>query len=285
MKNSDLKRFFENDASNNDDGFARLNGNGAVNAPVASNKIDTGNTADGKLMAANGQGGVKFVDDNSGTTVVANPTLAGTEAGLTGLQVGETKYKVDAGTTVVANPVLAGTEADLTGLQVGETKYKIPSGGSGAATHITLMDLVDIDDVIATMPSCIIGFNTSDDTFISWCETFAQEHGYDTTSEDKYFEIAFYPTCTNYLSDSNDNHFGGALLDVKFDTTGNMYFSNTIGFLLHEFPSGGDSPIAYPGPFYNCILYRCTDGSEAETGYIKVTENIPELPFTFSEYA
>ena len=32
---------------------------------------------------------------------------------------------------VVANPTLAGTEADLTALQVGGTKYKVPSGGSG----------------------------------------------------------------------------------------------------------------------------------------------------------
>lgn len=31
---------------------------------------------------------------------------------------------------VVANPTLAGTEADLTGLQVGDTKYAIPAGGS-----------------------------------------------------------------------------------------------------------------------------------------------------------
>ncbi|MBQ3330814.1 MAG: hypothetical protein IJG87_06515 [Ruminococcus sp.] len=35
------------------------------------------------------------------------------------------------GTNVVANPTLAGTEADLVGLQVGDTKYKIPSGGGG----------------------------------------------------------------------------------------------------------------------------------------------------------
>lgn len=33
------------------------------------------------------------------------------------------------GTTVVANPTLAGTEAELTGLQVGSTKYKVPQGG------------------------------------------------------------------------------------------------------------------------------------------------------------
>jgi len=33
------------------------------------------------------------------------------------------------GTTVVANPTLVGTEADLTGLQVGDTKYAVPQGG------------------------------------------------------------------------------------------------------------------------------------------------------------
>ena len=39
-----------------------------------------------KRIAENGGGG---------TTVIANPTLAGTEGALTGLQVGETKYKVN----------------------------------------------------------------------------------------------------------------------------------------------------------------------------------------------
>ena len=37
------------------------------------------------------------------------------------------------GTLVVANPTLVGTEDNLTGLQVGNTKYKVPSGGSGSA--------------------------------------------------------------------------------------------------------------------------------------------------------
>lgn len=95
MKNSDLKRFFETDASNNNEGFARLNTTGALNAPVSSSKISTGNAADGMLMAADGEGGVKFVEQGGGgTTVVANPTLAGTEGFLTGIQVGDTKYKV-----------------------------------------------------------------------------------------------------------------------------------------------------------------------------------------------
>lgn len=43
-------------------------------------------------------------------------------------------------TTVVANPTLVGTEAELAGLQVGSTKYKVPSGGGGV--HITTIDNV-----------------------------------------------------------------------------------------------------------------------------------------------
>ena len=69
--------------------------------------------------ALNGGGG--------GTEVVANPTLAGTEADLTGIQVGETKYKVPSGTEVVANPTDMGGAGLLTGLQVGNEKYKIYS--------------------------------------------------------------------------------------------------------------------------------------------------------------
>ena len=58
-----------------------------------------------------------------GTEVVANPTLAGTEGDLTGLQVGDTKYKVP--DEVVANPTPGVDDTALTGLQVGDTKYKI----------------------------------------------------------------------------------------------------------------------------------------------------------------
>lgn len=96
MKNSDLKRFFENDASNNNSGFTRLNSDGTVNAPLASNKIETGNAADGMLLAANGEGGVKFVEQGEvGTVVIPNPELTGEEPSLEGIQVGEGKYKLD----------------------------------------------------------------------------------------------------------------------------------------------------------------------------------------------
>ena len=70
--------------------------------------------------------GVRGTASGGGTEVVANPTLAGTESALTGLQVGKTKYKVEQPINVVANPVLAGTESALTGLEVGDTKYAVP---------------------------------------------------------------------------------------------------------------------------------------------------------------
>lgn len=69
----------------------------------------------------------KDVTDYIEGQVEANPTLAGTEASLTGLQVGDTKYKVEQPTTIVANPDPAG-ETELTGLQIGDTKYKVGGG-------------------------------------------------------------------------------------------------------------------------------------------------------------
>lgn len=42
---------------------------------------------------------------------------------------------------VSANPTLSGSEAYLTGLQIGSTKYKIPSGGGGGGGSCTLDDL------------------------------------------------------------------------------------------------------------------------------------------------
>lgn len=47
------------------------------------------------------------------------------------------------GTTVVANPTLAGTEADLTGLEVDGTKYKVSSGSGGGSSTPLLEDIVD----------------------------------------------------------------------------------------------------------------------------------------------
>lgn len=50
---------------------------------------------------------------------------------------------------VIANPTLAGTEANLTGLQVGETKYAVPQGGSD-----TKLYNVDVRIDISPEQSC-----------------------------------------------------------------------------------------------------------------------------------
>lgn len=50
------------------------------------------------------------------------------------------------GTEVVANPTLAGTESELTGLQVGSTKYKI---GSGRGHKVVIYLRSDFEDDIS----------------------------------------------------------------------------------------------------------------------------------------
>lgn len=60
-----------------------------------------------------------FMEEGS---VKANPTLAGTEALITGIEVDGTKYK---NVIVEANPTLAGTESELTGIEIDNTKYKL----------------------------------------------------------------------------------------------------------------------------------------------------------------
>lgn len=97
----------------------------------------------GKVLKVSGGKWAKGTD--SGTTVTANPTLAGTEAALEGLQVASTKYKVNQPINVVANPTLAGTEAALTGLQVGDTKYKI-GGGENAVDIFNNSVVVTAED-------------------------------------------------------------------------------------------------------------------------------------------
>lgn len=104
MENGDLKRYYK---VNNQDAkdFARLNADGKIDKDLLPSDV--------------------------GTTVVANPTGTATDD-LTKIQVGETIYGIEGGTEVIANPTMAGTEAALNGLQVGDTKYKVDSGISQA---------------------------------------------------------------------------------------------------------------------------------------------------------
>lgn len=97
---------------------------------------------------------LELIETVESNAVTVNPTLAGTEPLLTGLQVGDDKYKAPDQTKIytsvagtepefkgiqvgeglvykvpagaVANPALFGTEPLLTGLQIGNDKYKVP---------------------------------------------------------------------------------------------------------------------------------------------------------------
>lgn len=136
------------------------NGGGGGGGPVEGADVKSTGATSGQVLTADGTGGADWSTPSGGTTVVANPTPAGTTP-LTGLQVGNDKYTVfngpvegadvtstgatsgqvltadgtggadwtspSGGTTVVANPTPAGT-TPLTGLQVGNNKYTISSG-------------------------------------------------------------------------------------------------------------------------------------------------------------
>lgn len=95
--------------------------------------------------------GVRGKVDGGGTEVVANPEGTAT-ADLEKLQVGETIYGIPEGINVVANPTLAGTESALTGLQVGDDKFAVPTdypvNSYTADTTYTGDDLAQlIDDI------------------------------------------------------------------------------------------------------------------------------------------
>ena len=68
---------------------------------------------------------------------------------------------IGVGTTVIANPELSGTEADLTGLQVGGTKYKVPSG---SGTTLTVKDITTLTNGQCSNLNCgdIVIYNPKD---------------------------------------------------------------------------------------------------------------------------
>lgn len=53
----------------------------------------------------------------------------------TGIQITNENVINNTQDEVVANPTLAGTEANLTGLQIGNTKFKVPQGGETKYKH------------------------------------------------------------------------------------------------------------------------------------------------------
>ena len=83
----------------------------------------------GKVLKVDADGKWELSTDSEGTVVVANPTLAGTETNLTGLQVGATKYKVPQGMEVVEIVSYDGTFNDEDYAKVSGNNCVILYGG------------------------------------------------------------------------------------------------------------------------------------------------------------
>lgn len=98
---------------------------------------------------------------------------------------------------VVANPELSGDEPDLTGLLVGETKYKVPQGGDSNEHHIELDDMsgtLDLTDLEKITYDC----EPFDDAYISLCLEIQPP----IVSGQTLYPDVFYITCypNRYLS-------------------------------------------------------------------------------------
>ena len=117
------------------------------------------------IAAATGNSSSKVMSQAAVTSAInarvkANPALTGSEADLSALEVGGTKYKVPqggTGTEVEANPTLSGSEADLTAIKVGGTKYKVPQGGTEveanpSASATKTLSKIKVDGVVYSVP-------------------------------------------------------------------------------------------------------------------------------------
>ena len=163
----------------------------------------------GKYLRVNSYGSLEWAEVSGGTTVVANPTLAGTESSLSGLQVGDTKYKVDQPIEVVANPTLAGTESDLTGLQVGNTKYKVPSGGSGG---------VHVYNVVYGSTNCIFRYVTDNGNITDEASLRADLLAKGCTSSKKY------PLCGTVYAVTGETYQALAATQMYVNSAGDTLY-------------------------------------------------------------
>lgn len=109
-----------------------------------------------------------IVEKSGLVEVEANPTLAGTEATLEAIKIGETSYKLSITT---ANPTLAGTEGTLESIEINGTKFKVGVGGAKKYMHILSVRMTG-------SYGYTISFVTSDNTPITadtW-ETYWAQH-------------------------------------------------------------------------------------------------------------
>ena len=157
-------------------------------------KGDTGSQGPQGIQGADGADGQDGADGEDGVgiasvSVNASNHLIVTKTDGTTQDAGE--IQGGGGTTVIANPTLVGTEDNLTSLQVGNTKYKVPSGGSGSASWGgitgTLANQTDLQDALDDK------FDADETTIIEPTNLFDITQGLtnykpNTTSGSKYSE-------------------------------------------------------------------------------------------------
>ena len=123
--------------------------------------------------------------------------------------------KGEGGTTVVANPTLEGTEPNLTGLEVEGTKYKVPEGGGSRLyyAHIYFMD----DDSYSQQ----ITIQVDDNTLETYNDlyTYLQNKGFVSDNTDN--RIFYLNGCGSYNGTSS---LVGISIDKFYDEEKTEWF-------------------------------------------------------------
>ena len=105
-------------------------------------------------------------------------------------------------TQVVANPTLAGDEANLTGLQVGDTKYAVPQGG-GSQKYAHSVMISGTNSTTGDTFTGVAYFISSDNTAITASNLIEKliAAGYDATTKIIIFNGTIYSgTDTQYYA-------------------------------------------------------------------------------------
>jgi len=151
---------------------------------------------------------------------------------------------------IVANPTLAGTEANLTGLQVGDTKYAIPQGGGEQHLYLHRINFTllggDLSRIIEITGSVLNSSNTplvvqdEETGLYNVEELLSLDYDYLTLvliNASNETLISSQPfTAFDYNSQTKMCHFdrNGSWIEDSSDTLVWGYFENDPGFDANE---------------------------------------------------
>lgn len=141
---------------------------------------------------------------------------------------------------VVANPTLAGTEANLTGLQVGDTKYKVPNGGS--SNHLYMITFKCYEESISIISKVSCGFQNKSLNSDYETITLTQEeqnalintikgciyNKFISKDNEESYESFVLINCDNG-NGGNDGNTLGAMLNAYGNTDYNLIFNYIYG--------------------------------------------------------